>query len=110
MQAAAPERTTSSSSDVLGVPMDTLTSGRCSARPGLSLFHRIDLTTVASTANPAPRGRLYSLAAPEREAMDTYINNYLAVGVIRLSSSPAGGFFFVAKKDKCLCLSTLPTS
>ena len=35
--------------------------------------------------------------------MDKYINNSLAAGIIRPSSSPAGaGFFFVAKKDKTL--------
>uniref|UniRef100_A0A8C7Y9I5 Gypsy retrotransposon integrase-like protein 1 n=1 Tax=Oryzias sinensis TaxID=183150 RepID=A0A8C7Y9I5_9TELE len=47
-----------------------------------------------------PRGHLYSLSAPEREAMETYIKESLAAGLIRPSSSPAGaGFFFVKKKD-----------
>ncbi|KAI3354114.1 hypothetical protein L3Q82_018667 [Scortum barcoo] len=50
-----------------------------------------------------PRGRLYSLSALEREAMEAYINDSLAAGIIRPSSSPAGaGFFFVEKKDKTL--------
>ena len=50
-----------------------------------------------------PRGRLYSISASEREAMDTYINDSLAAGIIQPSSSPAGaGFFFVAKKDRTL--------
>uniref|UniRef100_A0AAQ4QDM9 Gypsy retrotransposon integrase-like protein 1 n=1 Tax=Gasterosteus aculeatus aculeatus TaxID=481459 RepID=A0AAQ4QDM9_GASAC len=50
-----------------------------------------------------PRGRLYSLSAPEQEAMETYIQSSLAAGIIRPSSSPAGaGFFFVEKKDKSL--------
>ncbi|KAK9513191.1 hypothetical protein VZT92_026747 [Zoarces viviparus] len=50
-----------------------------------------------------PKGRLYSLSAPERGAMDKYINDSLASGIIRPSSSPAGaGFFFVEKKDKTL--------
>ena len=50
-----------------------------------------------------PRGRLNSLSAPEREAMQTYINSSLEAGIIRPSSSPAGaGFFFVHKKDKSL--------
>ncbi len=50
-----------------------------------------------------PKGRLYSLSAPERKAMETYINDSLAAGIIRPSSSPAGaGFFFVEKKDKTL--------
>ena len=50
-----------------------------------------------------PRGRLYSLSAPERKAMEEYINESLAAGIIRPSSSPAGaGFFFVEKKDGSL--------
>ncbi len=47
-----------------------------------------------------PRGRIFSLSSPERTAMDTYIKESLAVGIIRASTSPAGaGFFFVGKKD-----------
>ena len=50
-----------------------------------------------------PRGRLFSLSAPERLAMDTYYGEYLATSLIRPSSSPAGaGFFFVGKKDGSL--------
>lgn len=50
-----------------------------------------------------PRGRLYSLSAPERKAMEDYINDSLAAGIIRPSSSTAGaGFFFVGKKDGSL--------
>ncbi|XP_042592110.1 uncharacterized protein LOC122139363 [Cyprinus carpio] len=50
-----------------------------------------------------PRGRLYSLSGPEREAMDKYIRESLDAGLIRPSSSPAGaGFFFVKKKDGSL--------
>ncbi|KAF7640940.1 hypothetical protein LDENG_00004270, partial [Lucifuga dentata] len=50
-----------------------------------------------------PKGRLFSLALPEQEAMDKYINDSLAAGIICPSSSPAGvGFFFVEKKDKSL--------
>ncbi len=45
-----------------------------------------------------PKGRLYSLSVPEREAMEKYISDSLTAGIIRPSSSPAGaGFFFVAK-------------
>ncbi|KAL2095491.1 hypothetical protein ACEWY4_010210 [Coilia grayii] len=48
-------------------------------------------------------GRLYSLSAPERKAMEDYINDSLAAGIIRPSSSPAGDvFFFVGKKDGSL--------
>lgn len=50
-----------------------------------------------------PKGHLYSLSGPEREAMETYINDSLAARIIHPSSSPAGaGFFFVDKKDKTL--------
>ncbi len=47
-----------------------------------------------------PRGRIFSLSSPECAAMDNYIEESLAAGVIRPSTSPAGaGFFFVDKKD-----------
>ncbi|KAL0199933.1 hypothetical protein M9458_003120, partial [Cirrhinus mrigala] len=47
-----------------------------------------------------PKGKLYSLSAPEREAMEKYISASLAAGFILPSSSPAGaGFFFMGKKD-----------
>lgn len=50
-----------------------------------------------------PRGRLFSLSSPERQAMEEYIQDSLTAGIIRPSSSPAGaGFFFVEKKDKSL--------
>ncbi|KAF7657497.1 hypothetical protein LDENG_00026390 [Lucifuga dentata] len=50
-----------------------------------------------------PRGRLYSLSGPETLAMEKYIQEALAAGTIRPSSSPSGaGFFFVEKKDKSL--------
>lgn len=52
---------------------------------------------------PLPAARLYHLSRPEREAMETYISEYLSAGLIRPSSSPLGaGFLFVAKKDKSL--------
>ncbi len=47
-----------------------------------------------------PRSRLYNISRPERVEMEEYINNSLAAGIIRPSSSPLGaGFFFVGKKD-----------
>ncbi len=49
-----------------------------------------------------PKGRLYSLSSPEREAMDKYINESLNAGLIRPSSSPAGPGFFFIKKDGSL--------
>lgn len=54
--------------------------------------------------NCIPRGHLFSLSCPEMEAMNKYIQESLATGIIRPSSSPAGaGFFFVAKKDGSTC-------
>ncbi len=50
-----------------------------------------------------PKGKLYSLSIPEREAMEKYSSDSLAAGFIRPFSSPAGaGFFFVGKKDGSL--------
>jgi len=50
-----------------------------------------------------PRGRLYSLSAPERKALEDYLSVSLDAGTIVPSSSPAGaGFFFVKKKDGTL--------
>ena len=50
-----------------------------------------------------PKGRLYSISRPEREALETYIKESLAASLIRPSSSPLGaGFFFVSKKDGSL--------
>ncbi len=50
-----------------------------------------------------PRGRLYSLSVPERGALENYLTESLAAGIIVPSSSPAGaGFFFVKKKDGSL--------
>uniref|UniRef100_A0A3Q2CFY6 CCHC-type domain-containing protein n=1 Tax=Cyprinodon variegatus TaxID=28743 RepID=A0A3Q2CFY6_CYPVA len=52
---------------------------------------------------PLPGSRLYSISKPERETMEKYINESLAAGIIRPSSSPLGaGFFFVGKKDGSL--------
>ncbi|XP_059199197.1 uncharacterized protein LOC131979268 [Centropristis striata] len=50
-----------------------------------------------------PVSRLYNLAPPEKAAMDEYISESLAEGLIRPSHSPvAAGFFFVKKKDGSL--------
>ncbi|KAI2667669.1 Transposon Tf2-9 polyprotein [Labeo rohita] len=47
-----------------------------------------------------PRGRIFPLSHAESEAMNTYIQEELAKGFIRPSTSPASaGFFFVKKKD-----------
>ncbi|KAI2661215.1 Transposon Tf2-9 polyprotein [Labeo rohita] len=47
-----------------------------------------------------PRGCVFPLSQPESEAMNQYIQEELAKGFIRPSTSPASaGFFFVKKKD-----------
>ncbi|KAL0183658.1 hypothetical protein M9458_019354, partial [Cirrhinus mrigala] len=47
-----------------------------------------------------PKGRIYPLSIPETKAMEEYIQEALAHGYIRPSTSPAASsFFFVAKKD-----------
>ncbi|KAK3563945.1 hypothetical protein QTP86_006273 [Hemibagrus guttatus] len=49
---------------------------------------------------PVPRGKIYPLSSPEEKAMEEYIEEALAQGYIRSSTSPAASsFFFVAKKD-----------
>lgn len=46
---------------------------------------------------------LYNLCKPDREAVEKYITDSLAAGLIRPSSSPVGAFFFfVEKKDRTL--------
>ncbi len=47
-----------------------------------------------------PKGRIFPLSQPESESMKNYIQEELAKGFIRPSTSPASaGFFFVKKKD-----------
>ncbi len=47
-----------------------------------------------------PKGRVFPLSQPEAAAMKSYIEEELAKGFIRPSTSPAlAGFFFVKKKD-----------
>ncbi|KAK3553699.1 hypothetical protein QTP70_006901 [Hemibagrus guttatus] len=47
-----------------------------------------------------PKGRIYPLSLPESKAMEDYIEEALAVGHIRPSTSPAAAeFFFIGKKD-----------
>lgn len=59
--------------------------------------YAIDLLAGSSP----PKGRLYSLSAPETVAIREYIHSSLKAGLIRPFSSLAGaGFFFVSKKDK----------
>ncbi|KAL0152686.1 hypothetical protein M9458_052409 [Cirrhinus mrigala] len=47
-----------------------------------------------------PKGKVYPLSLPERQAMEEYVAEALAQGFIQPSTSPAASsFFFVAKKD-----------
>ena len=62
-----------------------------------------DCAIDLKTGTTPPRGRLFSLSRPKTEAMEKYLSESLAAGIIRPSSSPAGaGFFFVGKKDGSL--------
>ncbi len=86
-------------------PVSTSTWRECLVSLELLLFLRspydcaIDLLPGTSPT----KGRLYSLSAPKREAIEKYISDSLAAKIIRLSSSPAGvGFVFVEKKDGSL--------
>lgn len=45
---------------------------------------------------PLPTSHLYNLSRPERESLETYIHDSLAVGLIRPSSSSVGADFFFA--------------
>ena len=52
---------------------------------------------------PGTSPPLFSLSTPETKAMERYINDSLAAGIICPTSSPAGaGFFLVDKKNKTL--------
>ncbi len=84
----------------------TTICGRSSAVPRATSLppHRpYDCSIELLPGTMPPRGRLYSLSAPEREALEKYLTESLAAGIIVPSSSPAGaGFFFVKKKDGSL--------
>lgn len=73
------------------------------AKATLLLPHRpYDCAIKLKPGTSPPKGRIYSLSGQEREATEDYINDSLAAGTIRPSSSPAGAGFFVDKKDKSL--------
>ena len=89
---------------MLGVPAEYLDFREEFSKVSATSFppHRpYDFEIDLQPGSVPPTGRLYALAAPEVEAMGTYVNNSLLAGIIRPSSFPAGaGFFFVAKKDE----------
>uniref|UniRef100_A0A3Q2EG98 Gypsy retrotransposon integrase-like protein 1 n=1 Tax=Cyprinodon variegatus TaxID=28743 RepID=A0A3Q2EG98_CYPVA len=71
----------------------------CSLPPHRPYDCGIDLLPGA----PLPTSRLYNISRAERQALEKYIKESLAAGLIRPSSSPLGaGFFFVSKKDGSL--------
>ena len=76
-----------------------------SKQRGLSLPpHRpYDCAIDLLPGSPYPGSRLYNLSRTEQVTMEEYIQDSLAAGLIRPSSSPLGaGFFFVGKKDGSL--------
>lgn len=92
--------------DLKGVPVEyhDLCQVFCKSRATSLPPHRpYDCAIELLPGTSPPKGHLFSLSGPEREAMDKYINESLKAGLIRPSSSPAGaGFFFVKKKDGSL--------
>ena len=74
--------------------------GRATCLPPHRLY---DCAIELKPGAAPPRGRIFSLSRPEREAMAKCLTESLAAGIIHPSSSPAGaGFFFVGKKDGTL--------
>ncbi|KAI2644948.1 Transposon Tf2-6 polyprotein [Labeo rohita] len=98
---ALPSVTTSSLNQTIPVEYQDLLEAFSTAKATELPPHRpgdcaIDLMPGALP----PRGRVFPLSQPESEAMERYIEEELAKGFIRPSTSPASaGFFFVKKKD-----------
>ncbi len=94
-------------SDLSGVPEEYLDLRAVFSRSRATSLppHRpYDCSIDLLPGTMPPRGRLYSLSAPEREALEKYLTESLAAEIIVPSSSPAGaGFFFVKKRDGSLC-------
>ncbi len=63
--------------------------------------HRsVDCAIELMPGTTPPKGRIFPLSQPESESMRQYIEEQLAEGFIRPSTSPASArFFFVKKKD-----------
>ncbi|KAL0157229.1 hypothetical protein M9458_048475, partial [Cirrhinus mrigala] len=85
-------------------------SGHLRAQPGrktratqLPPHRNTDCAIEIMPGATLPRGRVYPLSQPETQSMQQYIDEELAKGFIRPSTSPASaGFFFVKKKDGTL--------
>ncbi|XP_023809084.1 uncharacterized protein LOC110017718 [Oryzias latipes] len=76
----------------------------CKSKASTLSPHRpYDCATELLNGAPLPKGRLFNLSGPEKEAMENYIQEALSLHHIRPSTSPVGaGSFFVQKKDKTL--------
>lgn len=79
--------------DLSGVPPESMdlkevfTKARATSLPPHRHYYcAIDLLPGTSP----PRGRIFSVPAPETKAMEKYVSDSLAAGLIRPSSSPAG--------------------
>ncbi len=55
--------------------------------------HPYDCAIDLLLGSTPPRGRLFSLSTPEHKAMEDYVKDSLAAGIICPSSSPAGAEF-----------------
>ena len=92
-QAAAPQRSVNLSQvpDVIGVPPEYLDFKEIFSKTRATSLppHRpYDCAINLHPGTSPPRGRLYSLSAPERVSMETYINNSLAAGLFALPHHP----------------------
>ncbi len=66
----------------------------------LPVHRSVDCAIDFMPGTTPPKGRIYPLSQPESEIMKRYIEEELAKGFIRPSTSPSSaGFFFVKKKD-----------
>lgn len=69
----------------------------CSPAASLPPHRPYDCSINLIPGNTPPHGRLYSLSAPKRKALEKYIADLLAAGTIVPSFSPTGaGFFFLS--------------
>ncbi len=95
--------TTTSTVDTLNLPREYADLIEVFSKKKASQFpaHRsVDCAIDLLPGTTPPKGRIFPLSQPESESMKTYIQEELAKGFIRPSTSPASaGFFFVKKKD-----------
>ncbi len=94
--------TTTSTVDTLNLPreyadlIEVFSKKKASQLPA---HHSVDCAIDLLPGTTPPKGRIFPLSLPESESMKTYIQEELAKGFIRPSTSPASaGFFFVKKK------------